>query len=136
VGDISFDLVVSSLRTDAADTRSLVEALAATDKAKGRELFELLQKPFAVNAMEVERMAVLVKLTRQIGFKDSCVRALKPFEPIVPWNVDFLRLRQRCYQANGHPYLARASAELGEFLGADEIVYSNPVPEAWKRALR
>jgi spermidine synthase len=95
---------------------SLVETLAAADKAKGRELFEILQKPFAVNAMEVERMAVLVKLTRQIGFKDSCVPALKPFEPIVPWNVDFLRLRQRCYQANAHPYLARASAELGEFL--------------------
>jgi len=95
---------------------SLVETIAASDKARGRELFELLQKPFAVNAMEMERMGALVKLTRQIGFKESCVQALKPFEPIVPWNVDFLRLRHSCYEANAHPNLARASLELGEFL--------------------
>jgi uncharacterized protein YcaQ len=32
--------------------------------------------------------------------------------------------------------IADAIEELGEFLGANEIVYSNLVPEAWRRALR
>jgi hypothetical protein len=47
--------------------------------------------------------------------QDSCAQALQPFEPQVPWALDFLTWRSQCYERVHHAEAARAASELQEF---------------------
>ena len=95
---------------------SLVVPLAAGDPDWGRRTFEQLQKPFAVRGLEILRINTLISLSRKLDFTATCVQALKEYEPHFPWTAELLALRQSCYQSNHSPDLARASAELDEFV--------------------
>jgi spermidine synthase len=94
---------------------SLAAPIATADKASGERIFEVLQKPFPVQALEIKRIETLVNLSRLLNFKATCMQALKPFEPNVPWNAELLALRESCYQSNQLPNHAGAAADLDEF---------------------
>src|SRR5262249_59047344 len=86
-------------------------SISAADKGLGTDLCKVLQTPFAVQALEAERLASLVSLSRHLDFTATCKDALKPLEPNIPWNKDLLRMRYDCYASNKDPLLARASAD-------------------------
>ncbi len=102
----------------------LVLPLASKDKAAGNRLFQALQKPFAVRALNTQRMVILVNLSRKLDFKATCMQAFEHFEPNVPWNRRFLTLRHTCYELNRSPLLAMASTDLKEFLENDPFSFA------------
>jgi spermidine synthase len=98
---------------------ALADAVAARSSLLAARMFEGLKFPFAIRALQDERLAIVAGLTERLNFKGLCREAVAAFEPHVSWTRPFLTLRRNCYQAVGDPRLAVATRELEEFL-ADE----------------
>ena len=94
---------------------ALASTLAARQPAFAPGLFAALKEPFAVRALEVDRLALLAELTPRIDFKGLCQDAVGALEPHVPWNESFLSLRRNCYHALGDPRVDKATHDLIEF---------------------
>jgi spermidine synthase len=92
--------------------------LASRDQGLAGRMFEALGQPFAVRAIESIRLNALAELTRQMDFRGLCGPAVGAFEPHVPWDERFLRLRLDCYQAIGSPRAADATRDLNDFLAS------------------
>ncbi|HEX4803784.1 MAG TPA: fused MFS/spermidine synthase, partial [Myxococcaceae bacterium] len=97
--------------------------VASKDKDAGQRIFQVLLKPFAVEALNTRRMITLLNLSRRLDFKATCAQAFKEFEPYVSWDRRFLTWRQNCYELNQSPLLVTASAELQEFLDHDAFAF-------------
>ena len=57
------------------------------------------------------------------------VLALEAFEPHVPWEEDFLKLRADCYQQLNHPKAAAARRDLAAFQANEPPPLFNPETE-------
>jgi spermidine synthase len=101
---------------------ALAEAVAARDSLLTARMFEALKFPFAVRALEDERLATMVNLTPRLNFNGLCRQAVSALEPHVPWTRPFLTLRRDCYRAVSDPRLGVASHELEEFLVNEPIL--------------
>ena len=95
----------------------LVPRISAERPDLGRGLFPLLFEPFAVSALHRYRQDLALEVSEHLGFAETCVRALAPIEPHVPWERTFLERRVVCYEKNQHGLLEHARAELAEFTG-------------------
>ena len=82
-------------------------------------MFDALRSPFAIRALEDERLATEANLTRLLDFNRLCHGAVTALEPHVPWSRSFLTLRLDCYRAVGDPRLGAAIRDLEEFEGAE-----------------
>jgi hypothetical protein len=98
---------------------ALADAVAARSSLLAARMFEALKFPFAVRALQDERLATVAGLTERLNFKGLCRDAVAAFEPHVSWTRPFLTLRRNCYQAVGDPRLAVATRELEEFLAQE-----------------
>jgi len=61
-------------------------------------------------------LALRLALTRRLDFPALCRAAVAPFEPHVPTEESFLRVRRDCYQVTGDQRVTRADAQLRQFL--------------------
>jgi hypothetical protein len=75
-------------------------------------MFAALGAPFALRALQDERLAVLAVLSRLVAFEASCTTAVGALEPHVPWTLPFLTLRRDCYAATGDARVAVAARDL------------------------
>jgi hypothetical protein len=87
-------------------------------RASGAELPGLIQslaEPFAAHILEEERRELLLDLTDQAG-GNFCLAPWHALEPNVPWTIDHLVQRRRCYANNNDPLLAKAEEDLKWFV--------------------
>jgi spermidine synthase len=96
----------------------LASRIASEDPAQGDRLFDALTAPFAVRALDMQRLATRAAIGLRDGTGPLCGAALAPLEPHVPWQGDFLERRARCYARMGSPLAAQARADLGAFRAA------------------
>jgi hypothetical protein len=97
----------------------LAVVLGQRDPQAARRLFQALARPFAVHALEEDRVNTLAKLLSPSDLAE-CVSILRPLEPNVPWRRGWLALRHRCYSAVGDgPSAARAARDLVSFLAQE-----------------
>jgi hypothetical protein len=95
-----------------------VEMAAARPDTAG-VIFEALERPFAVFALEEPRRLVRLQVASVGGLHDRCREALEPFEPHVAWRADLLRYRASCYERTRDPRARQARDDLDEFLRAE-----------------
>jgi MFS family permease len=88
--------------------------LAYANPRLALRLLEAIQQPAAADyAYELRgRMACLIGKMLQPA---AALPALESFEPYVPWNEPFLKLRRQVYHATGHPLSAQAERDWEEF---------------------
>jgi len=94
----------------------LAQVIGGADPSTARRMFDALDKPFAVLAIEEVRLSTRAELTRRIDFPGLCRAAVAPLEPHVPWVESFLRLRRDCYAATNDPRQSTAERDLNEYL--------------------
>ncbi len=78
-----------------------------------------MEEPFALYAAEADRGKALALLAAKIdrnGYSESSRKAIAAFEPNVPWDREFLRVRRGCYRALSDPRAELAERELAQFI--------------------
>jgi spermidine synthase len=100
---------------------TLADAVAARSPLLAARMFEALKFPFAVRALQDERLTEVANLTTGLNFKGLCREAVGALEPHALWTRSFLTLRRDCYLAIGDPRLAVATRELEEFLISEPV---------------
>jgi hypothetical protein len=101
--------------------RSLIERAfddvgGKLDSAASARVYEALNEPFAVRALDITRLEVRSAIALRPGFERLCVQGLAPLEPNVPWEEVLLRGRDDCYSRITNPLSAAAHADLERFL--------------------
>jgi spermidine synthase len=94
----------------------LAEQLAAEEPAQAGALFAALSEPFAVRALDMQRLSARATIGLGDGSGALCVAAIEPLEPHVPWDHDFLQQRAECYRQRGHPLAGQARVDLDDFV--------------------
>ena len=122
-----------SLRTDpwamplvATHSFGVAEQISEQDRgaALSPRLYRALEKPFAVNLAESNRrksLALIASDIDQRGFTEYSRKAIAAFEPNVPWDREFLRVRRDCYRALSDPRADKAEQELSQFLANEPV---------------
>ncbi len=85
-------------------------------------LYHALEKPFVVDVAEANRRKSLALIAADIdqnGFTEYSHKAIAAFEPNVPWDREFLRVRRDCYRALSDPLADKAERELSQYLAND-----------------
>ncbi|MDB5215737.1 MAG: hypothetical protein JWO86_3664 [Myxococcaceae bacterium] len=107
---------------------SLAGEMAMTDPRLARELYDVLEEPFAVEAQRDARLVTAAKIAVTLPDPALCVRALQPLEP-PPWDRSVLELRLRCYRRAGDPRAAAAEADLSKLMDIEApLGVSIPTP--------
>jgi spermidine synthase len=104
---------------------ALAGAVGARHAVLAERMIDALDQPFALRALQDQRLTTVAALTRLADFKRLCPRAVGALEPEVPWTASFLTLRRDCYQAAGDPRSVRAARELDEFLSREPRALGN-----------
>jgi spermidine synthase len=102
----------------------LAQQIALQDKsgALATQLYHALEKPFSIYAFEEDRrrtLALIAVLVDHQGFSEYTGKAVASFEPDVPWDREFLKVRRDCYRTLQDPRAATADRELAQFLSAE-----------------
>jgi hypothetical protein len=95
-----------------SDALAFAVQLAEHEPALGKVLFAALEEPFSVQMLEAVRQRTRVDLAERADFPGLCVEAFAALEPHVPWEVEMLRRRARCYEGAEHPLLEQARRDL------------------------
>ncbi|MEJ2086523.1 MAG: fused MFS/spermidine synthase, partial [Acidobacteriota bacterium] len=93
----------------------LASQIARSSPEAARRLFAATETPFSVHMFDVKRRALLYDIGRIDATGELCVRALSQYEPLVPWDLDFLTARWHCYRGQGSPRTSKALADLERF---------------------
>jgi hypothetical protein len=93
-----------------------LEELAKGDAALATQAFELLAKPFAVSALELDRRTTRLNIAMLGNEPGRCVEALRSFEPYPLWNERALGQRALCYQRAKHPLAQQAEDDLADYM--------------------
>jgi len=95
---------------------ALARQIAVAHPVLATPLFEALGPPFAVRALEQDRLLSRLVTARAGARWDLCRDALAGLEPFVPWRADVLRFRAECYERSGDARAHRAAADLALYL--------------------
>ena len=99
---------------------SVAQHISEQDRgALSRRLYRALEKPFSVDVAEANRRKSLALIAADIdqnGFSEYSHKAIAAFEPNVPWDREFLRVRRDCYRALSDPRADKAQQDLAQFL--------------------
>ena len=106
---------------------SLASDLADRGPAFGRRMYEAIKEPFAIVAINEERLTTAAHITRSFDFAARCRESLAQLEPYVPWNLPFLTLRRDCYQATSDPRLQTALDDLTTFAGNEAVPFGSDI---------
>ena len=96
-------------------------SLVDRDNRYAKRMFDAVHQPFAIRAVNEDRMLLQFRLARFVDFKSLCREPIAPLEPYVPWNQSFLSLRLECYEAAGDGLASRARHDLESFLSQQAI---------------
>ena len=99
----------------------LAEAVGARNQALAHRLFDALQSPFAVDALNERRLLARTTLAQTADFKGLCRDAIGRLEDHVPWTGPFLSARRDCYAAVGDSRLAQATKDAIEFVNREPL---------------
>jgi spermidine synthase len=122
---------ITSLSTDPWPTEALVnralnltaELIQANNtSADVEQIYDRLQKPFAVYAEDSTRLAALMRMAVSLDHGQAgehVLRNIEAAEPNVPWDIDFLKMRSACYSNFHHPLAADAKADLLDYITAE-----------------
>jgi spermidine synthase len=90
--------------------------LAARDARFAPRLYAVLRAPFALHLLDdARKQAALAAAVRIPG--NECVQAVDTYEPNVPWEEDFLRIRAECYRVAHEPRAEPAARDLIDWRG-------------------
>jgi tetratricopeptide (TPR) repeat protein len=106
---------------------ALAGVIGAQSPGLAARMIEALERPFALRALQDERLRTIAMLTRRADFSRLCRETIGALEPHVPWTSAFLSLRRDCYQAVGDPRLDTATRELDTFLSQEPHPLGNSV---------
>jgi hypothetical protein len=106
--------------------RIVSQALAAlqtvarrcNDPALARQIYDVLQQPFAAELMRERRLLALVEVARYTAaerINPQVREALSPYAAFPLWQKDFLEQRVRAYDALKDANIERAALDLREF---------------------
>ena len=104
----------------------LVQKLADENKNMTRKLHDILSVPFSVRVLDHTRLRILFNLADRLGSAETA-RAVKLFEPDVPWERHFLSRRLWAYKETDDPMARKAAQELNEFLRNEPIKISDTI---------
>jgi spermidine synthase len=99
-------------------THKAIEVAAGTamsDPACARELLQSLQEPFAASYADDQRRVAAYLVASQIAPQDT-VPLVESYEPNVPWELAFLKLRADVYGKTRHRLAGKAQSDLRLFL--------------------
>jgi hypothetical protein len=89
--------------------------LSAKDPRIARIFYDVLKKPFAVEALREERLIAALRTAASTGDAALCVEALAPLEP-PPLEKRTLEQRLQCYTTANHPLRGAAEKDLTELM--------------------
>jgi hypothetical protein len=89
--------------------------VALSDRACARELLEALQEPFAASYADDQRRVAAYLAATQVAPQDE-VLLVESYEPNVPWELPFLRVRADVYGQTRHRLAGKAQSDLALFL--------------------
>ena len=99
-------------------------AIAAAGGLGTALLLESVSEPFAVAAVQEDRRRIRANIANLIGSR-SCHRAWEAYEPWIPWRLEHLNARMRCYTMVGHPLAEQATRDVATFLRDQETTFSD-----------
>jgi len=102
-------------------------SLVDRDNRYARRMFDALREPFAIRAVNEDRLLLQFRLARFVDFTSLCREPIASLEPYVPWNQSFLSLRLECYESAGDPRASRARQDLESFLSQQAIPLASGV---------
>ena len=85
-------------------------------------LYQALEQPFAVYNAEALRCDALLRIALVLdraGHANYCIAEVERAEPFIPWNFEFLRVRETVYTAAHHPLADVARKDVETFLQAE-----------------
>ncbi len=100
---------------------ALAEVVGARSPALAHRMFDALRSPFAVDALDDQRMVTRATLARMADFKQLCRQAIGPLEPHVPWTPEFLSARRDCYAVVGDSHLRQATRDIIDFAAHEPL---------------
>jgi hypothetical protein len=106
-------------------------ATASDDPEIATRLYHALEKPFAVYNSDSLRRDTLLRLAVMLdhaGQANYCLSQIESAEPFVPWNFEFLRLRETVYTAARHPLASTAGQDLEAFLQGEGGLHRKAPP--------
>ena len=89
--------------------------LALHDTACARELLPALQEPFAASYADDQRRIAAYLAASQVSPQDA-VPLVESYEPNVPWELGFLKVRADVYGKTRHRLAGKAQSDLALFL--------------------
>lgn len=98
---------------------AVAEHIAGQNPDLAPRLYRALEEPFSVYASESDRRKALALIAAEIdrnGFTEYSRKAIAAFEPHVPWDREFLRVRRDCYRALGDARAEIAERELAQYI--------------------
>jgi hypothetical protein len=102
----------------------LATELGNQDPALALRLFQRVREPFALYADEDDRLPAMAALLSRLNLTSSCAEALRPLEPHVLWNLNWLVLRRDCYAATRDPLAQKAASDLAEYLRYEPVIFT------------
>ncbi len=93
----------------------LASAVSAAP-GQAEPLWRVLATPFAIALEDDHRLGRRMEIGANLDFLGTCVEALAPMEPWVPFIPKLLQDRAKCYEAHGHPLLDKAREDLETLL--------------------
>ena len=99
----------------------LAQALGVSNQALAHRMFDALRSPFALEALDEQRVLARTELARMADFKGLCRDAIAPLESHVLWAAGFLSIRRECYAVVGDSRLAQASRDTVDFASHEPL---------------
>ena len=105
-------------------TLKLAEEIALAEKKKivARQLFQALEKPLAVHASDEVRMMSYLHVGMAIDgdtMGEYTYHGVRANEPFIPWQQNFLKIRNGCYAKHDQPLASRAKSDLAAYMRDD-----------------
>ena len=101
-----------SLRPILARSLELAVELSALDTGLGERLYAALSEPFSVHVANEDRLLARLSIASSVDEARLCAEALAPLSPWVPWTVEVLAARARCFQATQDPRHGQSMRDL------------------------
>jgi spermidine synthase len=99
----------------------------------GRRLYAVLRNPNVMHLLQEQRMKSAVSIAALVDERTGsrvAAEAVKPFEPNVPWEREFLEIRLNAYKRVNDPLTVLADQQLLDYLRAEPFPFDlDLVPE-------
>ena len=118
---------------------ALAAEIAQADESRvvSAQLYDTLRLPFSAFNHETERLVTLLNIglrTDGINPGEYTLQAVEAFEPNVPWQHNFLHVREACYSAMHSGRAAQAKRDFDRFINDEPLGVEALTREIEKRS--